>query len=176
MLNNWVKFSLAILITFVVIFLVNKSVDIVYSPQLEVKVRGYKILASSQSPEKTKPAELDIPALMAKADAALGQVVFKKCAICHDVSKGGPNKVGPNLWDIVGNKKGHLNNFPYSKALLEKGGQWGYTELFSFLNLPRKYVPGTKMSFAGLKNPEDIANVIAYLRTLSDSPLPLPSK
>jgi len=115
-----------------------------------------------------------LPDLLKAADPAVGAKVAAKCKACHDFSKGGPNKVGPNLWDIVGAKQAHLDNFTYSDAVKKLGKQWTYEELDKFLTTPKDYAPGTKMAFPGLKKPEERAAVIAYLRTLSDSPKPLP--
>jgi cytochrome c len=112
--------------------------------------------------------------LVKAADPAAGEKVAAKCKACHSFEKGGPNKVGPNLWDIVGAKQAHLDNFKYSDAIKGLGGQWTYDELDKYLTSPREYAPGTKMVFPGIKKPEDRAAVIAYLRTLSDSPQPLP--
>jgi len=115
-----------------------------------------------------------LPDLLKAADPAAGEKIAAKCKACHDLSKGGPNKIGPNLWDIVGNKQAHLDNFNYSDAVKGLGGQWTYENLNKFLTKPKDYAPGTKMTFPGLPKPEDRAALLAYLRTLSDSPKPLP--
>jgi cytochrome c len=121
------------------------------------------------------PAPIEpISGLLANADPAKGQEVAKKCATCHSFGNGEPAKVGPNLWGIVGNKHAHMEGFPYSEAMKSTAGTWDYAALAHFLLSPKSYVPGTKMTFAGLKKPEDRAAVIAYLRTLSDNPVPLP--
>jgi len=112
--------------------------------------------------------------LLKAADAAAGEKAAAKCKACHSFEKGGPNKVGPNLWDIVGAKQAHLDNFKYSDAIAGLGGEWTYDALDQYLASPRDYAPGTKMVFPGLKKPEERAAVIAYLRSLSDSPKPLP--
>ncbi len=113
--------------------------------------------------------------LLKTADPAAGAKVAAKCKACHGFDKGGPNKVGPNLWDIVGAKQAHLGDaFKYSDALKGLGGEWTYDALDKYLTAPKEYAPGTKMVFPGLKKPEDRAAVIAYLRSLSDSPKPLP--
>lgn len=116
--------------------------------------------------------------LLASADVAKGQAAAKKCAACHDFTNGGPNKVGPNNWGIVGRDIGKHEGFKYSKAMEEFGaahGQWSYDLLNAFITNPKAEVPGTAMAFAGIKNDTERANLIAYLRTLSDSPAPLPA-
>lgn len=119
-----------------------------------------------------------ILALLAKADVAQGERIAKACAACHTFNQGGANGVGPNLWGIVNNKKGHANGFAYSDGLLataKTSATWTYQSLNSFLWKPQAYAAGTKMSFVGLKKPEDRAAVIAWLRTLAPSPMALPS-
>lgn len=117
-----------------------------------------------------------ILALLASADVAKGQNSSKACAACHTFNKGEPARVGPNLWGIVNNKHAHMEGFAYSDAMKAMHDtNWGYEELNTFLWNPKKHVPGTKMVFAGIKKPADRANVIAYLRSLSDSPAALPS-
>ena len=115
-----------------------------------------------------------IAPLLTAASVESGKKLARKCALCHTFKKGGPHKIGPNLWDIVGADKARWENFSYSAALASVGGSWGYEELNSFVAKPKAYIPGTKMTFNGLKKPEDRADLIAYLRTLSDSPRPLP--
>ena len=121
--------------------------------------------------------------LLASANPEAGDAVFKKCAACHTAEKGGANKVGPNLWDIVNRPVASHEGFAYSAAMKEfsQGGSvvWDYDHLSNFLHAPEGLVKGTAMSFAGVKKPDERANLIAYLRTLSDSPrrcpkLPLP--
>ncbi len=109
------------------------------------------------------------------ADATKGEQVFKKCAACHNAEKGGPNALGPNLWATLGKPHAHVAGFAYSDALKGKPGNWDFASMSEWLASPKKYVPGTKMTFAGLSNPEDRANVIAFLNAHSDSPLPLPA-
>jgi len=116
-----------------------------------------------------------ILALLASADVAKGQNIAKACAACHSFDKGGPNKVGPNLYNVVGGKKGHIDSFSYSSALMAKGGTWSYDSLNHFLYKPKDYIPGTKMSYSGLKKPEERAALIAYLHSLSDAPIAMPS-
>ena len=113
--------------------------------------------------------------LLATADAAQGKTVAKKCGACHSFDKDGPNKVGPNLWDIVGAKHAHKADFNYSDAIKGMADkEWTYAELDAFITAPKTYAPGTKMTFPGIKKPEERAALIAYLRSLSDNPKPLP--
>ncbi|PZO87316.1 MAG: cytochrome c family protein [Micavibrio aeruginosavorus] len=117
-----------------------------------------------------------ILALIAGADAARGEKIAKACAACHTFNKGGANGVGPNLYGVIGGPKDHMPGFAYSGALLEVGGKtWTLAELNKFLWKPKAYASGTKMSYAGLKKPEDRAALLAWLRTQSDSPVALPS-
>jgi len=130
--------------------------------------------AEQQAAAPAGEADGGIAALIASADPANGEKIGKRCAACHSFDKGGPNKVGPNLWDIVGANQAHLSDFKYSNALADLGGTWTYENLDAYLTSPKDYAPGNKMAFAGLKKPEDRADLIAWLRTLSDDPQPLP--
>ncbi|WP_309661945.1 cytochrome c family protein [Sphingomonas sp.] len=110
------------------------------------------------------------------ADAAAGEQVFKKCAACHNADKGGANQLGPNLWGVLGEEIGKgANGFAFSDALSGKGGAWNFANLSEWLTSPKKFAPGTKMTFAGLSKSEDRANVIAFLNAHGDSPQPLPA-
>ncbi|GEO99724.1 c-type cytochrome [Methylobacterium haplocladii] len=125
--------------------------------------------------ETAAPKGEGIAALLASADAEKGKAGTKACQACHSFEKGGPNKVGPDLWEVVGRKKGSHEGFGYSEAMKAKGGEWGYEELDHFLTKPSEYVKGTKMSYQGISAAPERANVIAYLRTLADTPKPLPA-
>lgn len=129
----------------------------------------------SAGAEAAAPKVEPIAVRLASADADKGKGGTKACQACHSFEKGGPNKVGPDLWDIVERQKAHHEGFDYSAGLKEKGGAWTYEDLDHFLENPKGYVKGTKMAFAGISSPTERANVIAYLRTLSDSPKPLPA-
>jgi cytochrome c len=124
------------------------------------------------------PAEEPIAVLLASANPEAGAAVFKKCTACHTGESGGANKVGPNLWNIVNRPLASHEGFAYSAAMKEfaQGGSvvWDYEHLSNFLASPKGYIKGTAMGFAGVKKPDERANLIAYLRTLSDSPAPLP--
>lgn len=120
----------------------------------------------------------DIGPLLASADVASGEKVFKKCAACHTVEEGGANKVGPALWNIVNAPSGAVEGFGYSSALTAhsgtEGSEWNYENLNKFLLKPKAFIKGTAMGFAGIKKEQDRADIIAYLRTLSNDPAPLP--
>ncbi|MEK9754259.1 MAG: cytochrome c family protein [Rhodospirillaceae bacterium] len=124
--------------------------------------------------DKQEAAPVDVVTLLAKADAAKGEKAFGKCKACHTAEKGGKDKVGPNLWDVVGRAKGGHGGFGYSDAIKAKGGDWSFADLGHFLENPKGFVPGTKMGFAGVKKPAELADLLVYLRSLSDSPKPLP--
>jgi cytochrome c len=117
-----------------------------------------------------------ISPLLKLASVENGQVVAKKCTACHSLVKDGPNLVGPKMWGVVGGHQRHIADFAYSKAFQGLSGEWNYEELNKFLIKPAKYAPGTKMSFAGIKSPQERADLIVYLRTLSDSPPALPTE
>ena len=129
--------------------------------------------SSAAAPAPTGPEP--VLALLANADVAAGQKVAKKCTACHVFDKGGQNKVGPALWNIVNAQKGQIDGYAYSEALAGFGGAWDYVALNAFLYKPKAYIAGTKMNFAGLKKPADRANLIAYLRSQADQPAALPT-
>jgi len=133
--------------------------------------------SSGDSGGDTGPAYEPINALLASADIGAGEKVAKKCATCHSFEEGGPNKVGPGLYDIVNKQIAATDGFGYSGALTEYGAgkTWTYEELNGFLWKPKTYVKGTAMGFAGLKKVEERANIVAYLRSLAGTPEPLPS-
>ena len=119
-------------------------------------------------------AKDDVAGMVAAAAPAAGKKLFLRCKACHTTEKNGPHRLGPNLWDVVGRSKASAKGFRYSKALLGVGGSWDFTALDSYLENPKKFAPGNRMAFAGLKNAAQRAAVIAYLRTLSDQPVALP--
>jgi cytochrome c len=121
-------------------------------------------------------AEKPFAFYMSQADAAKGADVFKKCAACHNADKGGANALGPNLYNVVGDPIATgRGGFPFTDALKGKGGKWDFDSLSAWLTSPKAFAPGTKMTFAGLSNPQDRANVIAYLNQQGEHPQPLPA-
>jgi cytochrome c len=115
-------------------------------------------------------------ALIAAADAGRGQKLAKKCAACHTFDKGGKNKIGPNLYGVIGGAKAAVEGYKYSAVLSGLGGDWDFDALAQFLASPKAFAKGTKMSFAGLKKPEDQAAMIAFMLQFHDSPPALPGK
>lgn len=120
-------------------------------------------------------AEQPIETLLASADPAAGEKVFAKCAACHTITPGGPAGVGPNIYGVMGKPHGAQPGFAYSAALKGKPGNWDWASMSEWLKSPRKYAEGTKMTFAGLSNAKDRANLLAYINQQSPSPLPLPT-
>ncbi|HVJ50957.1 MAG TPA: cytochrome c family protein [Aliidongia sp.] len=125
---------------------------------------------AAPAPEKPAPIAADV---FAKADAAAGEQIAKKCAVCHTFGKGEPAKVGPNLYGVVDRPRASAAGFSYSEALKSLGGNWTPQDIAAFIFSPKDYVPGTKMTFIGLPKPEDRANVIAFLNKQSDAPVDL---
>lgn len=150
-------------------------VEIPEKAALEIDTSALEAAASGGAPAGPEP----ILALLATADVKKGEALSKACLACHSFEQGGPNKIGPNLFGIVNNKKAHADGFAYSDTIKEmsaKGEKWTYHNLGAFLWKPSAYAKGTKMAFPGLKKPQDRADVIAYLRTLAGSPAALPSQ
>lgn len=150
--------------------------ELIYHPR-PAGTMGYALPEAQEAPaggEKKEP-DKPLPVLLASADAGKGQNAAKKCGACHVFEKGAPNKVGPNLWGVVTRPRGTHEGFNYSAAMKSKSDPWTYEEINEFITNPKKYVPGTIMAFAGDASAEDRANILAYLRTLSDSPPAFPA-
>lgn len=166
----------AVLGTCLVLLSLNIAAGALFAPHVPAKP-GFEIAVPDQpgaaAAAKPEPAE-PIAVRLASADAKRGETAAKQCASCHTFEKGGPNRVGPNLYGIVNRAKAAVAGFNYSAAMKAKGGEWTYENLDQFLAAPKAYVPGTSMSYAGLARGGQRADLIAYLRSLADTPAPLP--
>ena len=151
-----------------VIFYVEKP----KTPGYAIDVKQAKTVSSST--EKVVEEKVDIAALMATGDIALGKKVFKKCAACHSIVKGGKNNIGPALYNVVGRKTGAVTDYKYSKALASFEKEWTFEELNGYLIKPAKWIKGTKMAFAGLRKEKDRASVILFMNSKSNNPKPIP--
>lgn len=178
---EWNKIFMSVLgVAFMVMSLTFLS-DAIFHADLPEQ-QGYAIeVAESDAPEveeDTGPAFEPISALLASADVGAGEKAFRKCASCHTNEAGGANKVGPALYDVVGRAIASVEGFSYSSALKAygEGKTWDYEALNGFLWKPKTYIKGTSMGFAGIKKAGDRADLVAYLRSLSDSPMPLPEE
>ena len=150
--------SLGIVVAVVVI------TNLLYSEKKDIK-RGFQIEFSADGKLVVKKEEkpVDLATMMKTADFDRGAKIFKKCASCHTIGKGEAPKVGPNLYAIIGRKRASTS-FAYSDAMKTKGGAWDMESINQFITKPKDFVPGTKMAFAGLKKPQERADVIMFLR------------
>ena len=172
------KIIAAVLMVALLVIGIGKLSDIIFHVE-KPKIPGYTVEVQqtktmSSSTEIAVVDKIDIAALMAMGDIALGEKVFKKCAACHSITKGGKNNIGPALYNVVGRKTGVVADYKYSKALASFDKEWTFEELNGYLIKPAKWIKGTKMAFAGLRKEKDRASVIKYLNQNSDNPVPLP--
>ena len=172
------KIVAAVLMVALLVIGIGKLSDVIFHVEKPEKP-GYSVEVEAATTVSTTSAsseveKIDIVALMAMGDIATGEKVFKKCAACHSIVKGGKNAIGPALYNVVGRKVGGVQDYKYSKALAAYNKEWTFVELNGFLKKPAKYIKGTKMAFAGLRKEKDRASVIKYLNQNSDNPLPLP--
>ena len=171
------KVIAAILMVALLVIGIGKISDVIFYVE-KPKTPGYVVevekLADTSVTTEVTEVKVDIAALMALGDISSGEKIFKKCAACHSIVKGGKNNIGPALYNVVGRKIGGVSDYKYSKALGAYGKEWNFEELNGFLIKPAKWIRGTKMAYAGLRKEKDRASVIKYLNQNSDSPLPLP--
>ncbi len=170
------KIMMAVLATCLALVALNIAAGAVFSPAPPAKP-GYEIAVQEKGAAEQKgPAEAPQPieVRLANSSPERGQSAAKVCLACHSFDKGGPNKVGPNLWGVVGRPRASEPGFNYSAAMKAKGGAWSFEELDKFLSNPKGYIPGTAMGFTGLPQATRRADVINYLHTLADKPVDLP--
>ena len=172
------KIVAAVLMVALLVIGIGKLSDVIFhvekpeTPGYAVEVE--QVSTTSSSTTTAADEKVDIAALMAMGDIASGEKIFKKCAACHSIIKGGKNAIGPALYNVVGRKVGSVEDYKYSKALAAYEKEWTLEELNGYLTKPAKWIKGTKMAFAGLRKEADRASVIKYLNENSDSPVPLP--
>jgi cytochrome c len=177
---EWNKIIGAVLGTAIFIFVVRLVAEHVYETEKPAKP-GYVVegvVETAAGGGAAAPVEETMPdwgTVLATADAAAGKTISTKCEQCHDLSKGGPNKIGPNLFGVVDRARASHEGFAYSSAMKGKPGNWTYDELFKFIKAPGVDIPGTKMSFAGLRSEKDRINLIAYLRSNADAAAAIPA-
>jgi cytochrome c len=176
---EWNKIAGAVLGTLLFVLVLNIVIGIVFEVPEPAKP-GYIVagVPAANTAASTAPVAEALPdwgTELPKANVAQGEKVAERCQQCHDLTKGGPNKIGPNLWGVVERARASHPGFDYSSAMSSKHDPWTYDNLFTYLKAPAVVVPGTKMTFAGLPSAEDRINLIAYLRTLADSPAAIPA-
>lgn len=177
---EWNKIIGAVLGTVIFIFVVRLVAEHVYEPEHPEKP-GYVVEGVVETPAAggaAAPVEEPMPdwgTVLVSANVANGKSLEGRCSQCHDATKGGPNKIGPNLFAVVDRPRASHEGFAYSSAMKGKPGNWTYDELFKFLKSPAIDIPGTKMSFAGIRSAQDRIDLIAYLRSNADSPAPIPA-
>ncbi len=172
------KLVASVLVAGLVFMAINVGVnEVMHQNELEMTVYPVPEAAAAVAEDAmAEDAGPSVLALIGAANLDKGKKLLKRCASCHDIAQGGPNKVGPNLWGVVGAAVASHEGYSYSAALSGVGGDWTYEALDAFLTKPKTFAPGTKMTFAGLKKPQDRANIIGFLRMLSESPVALPGE
>ena len=173
------KIIVSIVLAVILVLGINEIADVIFYVEKPEKsayqVASVATIASSATAEtSTENSESgNIMALFASTSATEGAKVFKKCLACHNIGKGDPNKIGPNIFGVINRRAGSVSDYKYSKAMLAYGKVWSFEEMNSFLTKPKDWIKGTKMSFAGLKKAKDRAAVILYINENADNPLPL---
>ena len=173
------KIIVSIALVIILVIGINKITDVIFFVE-KPENSAYQVAsvdtssnASSDEINATDNESGNVVAFFASTSAADGEKIFKKCAACHSINKGGANKIGPALWGIIGRKAGSYPDYKYSKAMIAHGKPWTFEEMDGFLIKPKDWIKGTKMSFAGLKKAKERASVILYMNENSDNPLPL---
>ena len=170
------KTALAVMMVLLLTMALGVFSNALYAPEKAAKA-GYPLPeGSAKTATAAAPKEPPLPALLAKAEVKKGEADAHVCQACHNFEKGAGAKVGPPLYGVVGRPKGSIAGFQYSDGMKAKGGDWTYADLNTFLTKPSAYVSGTKMTYPGEQDPQKRADIIDYLHTLSDSPLPLPKE
>ena len=177
---EWNKIVGAVLGTLLFVVAVKIASELIFLVPMPLKP-GYVVqgvpVASTGAGAPAQPAEEPLPdfgTALANADVGKGKEISQRCEQCHDLSKGGPDKIGPNLWGIVGRPRASRASFSYSSAMASSHAPWTFEALFRYLKSPQEMVPGTKMTFAGLPSAQDRIDLLSYLRTQSDAPVAIP--
>jgi cytochrome c len=179
------KIAGAVLSSLLLMVGLRTGIELFYPKGEDNPSKGRIVVASAPVPSATpapgagakqEQADPPVAALLVSANADAGQNAMRQCATCHSWKKGGGNLVGPNLYGVVGRDIGKESGFSYSKAVGDKGGKWTFDDLYEWIKNPKGFIPGNKMVFAGVKNPKERADIIAFLDKQSDNPAPLPQK
>ena len=172
------KIIASIILAIILVLGINKITDIIFYVEKPEKsayqVANISATTTAETTSESSSSESgEIMALLASASVADGKKIFKKCAACHSIAKGGGNKIGPALWGVLGRKAGSISDYKYSKAMAAHAKPWSLEEMNGFLIKPKDWIKGTKMSFIGLKKDTDRAAVILYMNQNTDNPLPI---
>ena len=172
------KIIVSIVLTLILVMGINKISDVIYSVEKPEK-SAYQVASVSNTNDSTSVASTentstgDVMTLFASVSLSDGEKIFKKCAACHSIAKGGANKIGPALYNVIGRQAGSLPDYKYSKGMIAYAKKWTPQEMDGFLENPKGWVKGTKMAYAGLKKPEERAALILFLNKNGDNPLSL---
>ena len=172
------KIIVSIVLTLILVMGINKIADVIYSVEKPEK-SAYQVASVSSTNDSTSVASTentsagDVMTLFASVSLSDGEKIFKKCAACHSIAKGGANKIGPALYNVIGRQAGSLPDYKYSKGMIAYAKKWTPQEMDGFLENPKGWVKGTKMAYAGLKKPEERAALILFLNKNGDNPLSL---
>jgi cytochrome c len=173
---EWNKIIGAILGTLLFVMVIREAADYFFPDEpLEQQAFAVAVPDEDTAPAAVDEGPIDFGRLLREASVEAGERVARRCVACHTFEKNGPNRVGPNLWGVLGGSKAHLDNFNYSSAMAARGDEtWTIQAMYDYLENPRAYVPGTSMAFAGLGRQADRINIIAYMREHADDPIALP--